>query len=454
MLALSLVLCASLVTESPAPLPRAEGYVGCWYAVGPTKDEYKYKYSGGLATYPQQQSPIAIYDEPSNRTYFVYGGADPARKSTLHMVSYYDHATGTVPRPAILLDKKTNDAHDNPCLAIDDAGHLWVFSNAHGTARPSFIHRSVEPRSIDAFEKVVETNFSYSHPLYVSGKGFLFLHTKYAGGRGLRFATSPDGREWSDPTPLAHIEMGDYQLGAARDGLVASVFDFHPRPVGLDDRTNLYYLQTVDMGASWTNVEGREVSLPLTEPRNPALVRDYQAEGKLVYIKDVNFDVQGNPVILYLTSKGHQPGPQNGPYEWHTARWDGGEWVVRAFTTSDHNYDHGPLYIEPDGAWRVIAPTEPGPQPFGTGGDLVMWTSADQGATWDRVKQLTADKARNHTYVKRPLNAHPDFYALWADGDAREKSESSLYFTDRLGTKVRRLPVTMTADAQVPETVE
>ncbi len=449
-----LLLSASLTAEAPAPLPRAEGYVGCWYSIGPTKDEYKYKYSGGMATYPQQQSPIAIYDEASNRTFFVYGGADPERKSILHMVSYYDHATGTVPRPAILLDKKTNDAHDNPCLAIDGDGYLWVFSNAHGTARPSYIHRSVKPRSIDAFEEVLETNFSYSHPHYVPGEGFLFLHTKYAKGRGLRFSTSPDGRSWSEPSPIALIDMGDYQFTAARGDLVATFFDFHPKPLGLDARTNLYYLQTTDMGATWRNVEGRDVALPLSRPDNPALVHDFQAEGKLVYIKDMNFDADGRPVVLFLTSKGHQPGPQNGPYEWSTARWDGRAWVVRPFTTSDHNYDHGPLYVEPDGTWRVIAPTEPGAQPFGTGGDLVMWTSGDRGATWDRVKQLTHDKARNHTYVKRPINARPDFYAIWADGDARAKSESSLYFTDRLGAEVRRLPVHMTADVQVPEVVE
>ncbi|OJW18707.1 MAG: hypothetical protein BGO49_23590 [Planctomycetales bacterium 71-10] len=454
MLGTFLILSASLIVEAPAPLPRAEGYVGCWYSVGATKDEYKYKYSGGMATYPQQQSPIAIYDAPSNRTFFVYGGADPARKSILHMVSYYDHASGTVPRPAILLDKKTSDAHDNPCLAIDAEGYLWVFSNAHGTARPSFIHRSVAPRSIDAFEKIEETNFSYGHPRYVPGKGFLFLHTKYSGGRGLRFTTSPDGRDWSPFTPLAHIDQGDYQVTGRRDGLIATVFDFHPKPLGLDARTNLYYLQTADMGATWTRADGQVVPLPLSEPDNPALVRDYRAEGKLVYLKDLNFDADGNPVVLYLTSKGHEPGPRNGPHEWHTARWDGRAWIVRPFTTSDHNYDHGPLYIEPDGTWRVIAPTEPGPQPFGTGGDLVMWTSNDQGASWTRVKQLTADKARNHTYVKRPENAHPDFYAIWADGDARAKSESSLYFTDRLGARVRRLPVKMTADVQAPEAVE
>ncbi len=449
----SLLLAALIAADEPRTLARAEGYVGCWYSIGATKDEYKFKYSGGLATYPQQQSPIAIYDAPSNRTFFVYGGADPARKSILHMVSYYDHATGTVPRPAILLDKKTGDAHDNPCLAIDAEGYLWIFSNAHGTARPSFIHRSVAPRSIDAFEKVVETNFSYGHPWYVPGRGFLFPHTKYKSGRGLRFATSPDGREWAEPTPIAHIDQGDYQVTWAREGTVATVFDFHPKPLGLDARTNIYYLQTRDFGASWTRADGRPVPLPLTEPDNPALVRDYQAEGKLVYLKDLNFDAEGRPVVLYLTSKGHLPGPEQGPHEWHTARWDGREWVVRPFTTSDHNYDHGSLSIEPDGLWRVIAPTEPGPQPFGTGGDMVMWTSADQGASWTRVKQLTADPVRNHTYARRPLNAHPDFYAIWADGDARERSESSVYFTDRLGARVRRLPIQMTAEHQAPEEV-
>jgi len=449
-----LLLASLLAADDPRPLPRADGYVGCWYSIGATKDEYKYKYSGGLATYPQQQSPMAVYDAPSNRTYFVYGGADPARKSILHMISYYDHATGTVPRPAILLDKKTNDAHDNPCLAIDPQGHLWVFSNAHGTARPSYIHRSVEPRSIDAFEQVAETNFSYGHPWFVAGRGFLFLHTKYNSGRGLRFMTSPDGRNWSDPTPLAHIVQGDYQVTGHRGDTVATVFDYHPKKLGLDARTNLYYLQTRDFGATWTRADGRPVPLPLDTPDNPALVRDYEAEGKLVYLKDLNFDADGRPVVLFLTSGGHMPGPAQGPHEWHTARWDGQAWVVRPFTTSDHNYDHGALYVEDDGLWRVIAPTEPGPQPFGTGGDMVMWTSADRGESWTRVKQLTADKARNHTYARRPVDAHPDFYAFWADGDARAKSESSLYFVDRLGTRVRRLPTAMSADAQEPEAVE
>jgi len=436
----------------PFALARAEGYVGCWYSVGPTKDEYKFKYSGGMATYPQQHAPIAIYDKVSNRTFFVYGGSDRERKTILHMVSYYDHATGTVPRPAILLDKKTNDAHDNPTLQIDAEGRLWIFSNAHGTGRPSYIHRSVAPRSIEAFEKIVETNFSYGDPWFVPGRGFLFLHTKYKAGRALRFTVSRDGLEWSQPSPLAHIDMGDYQVSWRRDATVAMAFDFHPKPLGLDARTNLYYLQTRDFGTTWTKADGAHVDVPLARSDNPALVRDYQAEGKLVYLKDLNFDAEGRPVILFLTSKGHLPGAKYGPHAWQTARWDGQGWVVRPFTTSDHNYDHGSLYIEENGLWRVIAPTEPGAQPFGTGGDMVMWTSDNQGETWTREKRLTADSNHNHTYARRPVSAHPDFYAIWADGDARAPSESRIYFCDRLG-RVRRLPQHMIADTQTPEAI-
>jgi hypothetical protein len=101
------------------------------------------------------------------------------------MVSYYDHKTGQVPRPRLLLNKHTEDAHDNPTLQVDDRGYLWIFSSSHGTGRPSYIHRSAKPWSIDEFERILVTNFSYTQPWHVPGQGFLFLHTRYGGGRPL-----------------------------------------------------------------------------------------------------------------------------------------------------------------------------------------------------------------------------------------------------------------------------
>jgi hypothetical protein len=64
-------------------------------------------------------------------------------------------------------------------------------------------------------------------------------------------------------------------------------------------------------------------------------------------------------------------------------------------------------------------------------------------------KQLTQNSRYNHTYARRPVNAHPDFYALWADGHGRQPSESRLYFCDREGN-VFMLPPEMDADMMSP----
>src|SRR6476659_7312235 len=104
---LALILKASAATD--------DGYRGIWYMNQPSHDEYKFKYSGGFATYPQQQEPIAIYRKEVNKTFFVYGATtarnDKDKQDLLHAVSYYDHTTGQVPRPTLLLDKHTDDAH-------------------------------------------------------------------------------------------------------------------------------------------------------------------------------------------------------------------------------------------------------------------------------------------------------------------------------------------------------
>jgi hypothetical protein len=256
--------------------------------------------------------------------------------------------------------------------------------------------------------------------------------------------------QWSEPQALAGIGMGDYQISWRSGKRVATALDFHPSPLGLNARANVYYLETDNLGRTWRNVRGEPVKLPLTETNNPALAYNSRADGLLVYLKDMNFDDSGRPVILFLTSKGFEPGPGSGPRQWQTIHWNGKEWLRRPFTTSGNNYDHGSLYIEPDGTWRVIAPTETGAQPFNPGGDMVLWTSRDEGQTWRKVKQLTHDPQRNHTYARRPLNAQPAFYALWADGNGRAPSESSLYFTNQRGDHVWRLPAKMDAEFARP----
>ena len=373
---------AKTPADAASPLSTADGYRGIWYMNQPQKNEYAYKYSGGLGTYCEEHRPFAVYAKAADKTFFCYGGTTPDNKTLLHMVSYFDHKTGTVPRPRILIDKKTDDAHDNPVIALDDAGHIWIFSSSHGTSRPSYLWVSVEPYSIDRFEQVRATafatdkfpmNFSYPQPHYIPGEGFCFLLTRYAGGRMLFSSSSPDGREWTKPRPHAEIEMGHYQVSERFGRKIGTCFNYHPKPQGLNWRTNLYYMETADGGRTWTTVDGKPLAVPLTAVKNPALVHDYQADKRIVYMKDINFDAEGRPILLYLTSGGWEAGPANDPRIWETARWTGSEWEIRGSIRSDNNYDTGSLYVEQGGALADHRPDRnrpPAVQPRRRGGHV------------------------------------------------------------------------------------
>lgn len=446
---------------------QADGYRGIWYHIagagqsGPVKNEYRYKYSGGLGTYPTNHYPFSVYVKAVDKTFFCYGGTDETGKTLLHMVSYFDHKTGQVPRPTIVLDKATNDAHDNPVMQVDKEGYIWIFSTSHGTGRPSFIHKSKVPYDIVEFVRVPATkivdgkrvpldNFSYLQIYYSAEEGFtgLFTHYEKIGGRVIGWMTSKDGVEWSEWKNLSLLDQGQYQTSGNQGKRIGTSFNYHPdRKVrgGLDFRTNLYYLQSDNFGKTWTTADGSSIELPLKEVANKALVHDYDTEERNVYIADLHFDKKGRPIILYITSKGPMPGPGDGPRMWHTAWWSGENWVINPFTPAGNNYDAGSIYIDKSGRWKVIAPTAMGPQPYNTGGEMEMWESKNQGKIWKKVKVLTKDSKYNHTYARRPVPVHPDFYAFWADGHGRQPSESRLYFCDQKGN-VYQLPQNMDSD--------
>ncbi len=433
---------------------REDGYRGIWYFNQKSDDEYVYKYSGGLGTYCAKHIPFAWYAPQVNKTFFTYGGTFKNENRLIHMVSYFDHATGEVPQPLLLLDKQTTDAHDNPVINIDPEGYLWIFSSSHGTSRPSYISRSIEPRSIDAFELKWVDNFSYPQPWIIPGKGWLFMHTHYTGGRAICMSTSPDGINWTERRFLSRMAQGHYQVTNAFGQKVGSTFNYHPPEKGLNWRTNLYYMESDDFGETWKTAAGEPLEPLLTEPDSPCLVAEYESQGLNVYMKDINFDSVGRPIILYLTSKGYESGPKNMPRTWTVARWAGQQWqILPSNIISDNNYDVGSLYIETDTQWRLIAPTETGPQPYNPGGEVAMWLTSNAGESWTQVRQMTRNSPYNHTYVRRPVNAHPDFYAFWADGHGREPSISRLYFCNKAGD-VFRLPFDMEGETAKPELVK
>ena len=440
---LAVVLLGVAARAEDKPFPKAAGYTGIWFTLG-QKSEYGDKYSGGLATYTTSHTPIAIYAPKVNKTFFVYGGCVPGKRHLLAMASYFDHATQSFPKPTIVHDKQTvDDPHDNPSLAIDEQGYVWVFVAGRGNVRPGFKYRSTKPYDVDSFE-LVETRekMAYPQPWVVPGKGFFHFYVQYTKGRELYFETSADGKTWDKTQKLAGFG-GHYQTTLLRGQTLYTAFNYHPGG-NVDKRTNLYFLKTDDMGKTWTTAGGDKVEIPLNEKKNAALVRDYEAEGRMVYIQDVTADAGGQPVILYVESGAHLPGPQDKPRTWQIARYHDSTkaWAFTKVCESTSNYDVGALYVEWGGPWRIIGPTEPGPQKWGTGGEIALWESPDDGKTWKKIKQMTQGSPRNHSYVRRPVGARADFYGIWADGNADEFSESMLYYCNRDGD-VFRLPAVM-----------
>ncbi len=431
---------------------KADGYMGLWSRSG-QPSEYGYKFSGGTGTYSPQHVPLAIYSPESAKTFFVYNGTSRPDVSHLQiMISYFDHRTHRVPKPVIVYDKMgVNDPQDNASLSIDSKGYLYVFVSGRGRTRPGLIFKSRNPYSIDSFDTIMEGEIVFPQPWWVNDSCFVLMHIKVRNGRELYWTTSRDGATWSEAKKLAGMG-GHFQITGVTGNRIVSVFNYFPGG-NSDRRTNLYLLQTNDFGKTWRTIDGKIVETPVTDIHSEALIKDFESEGKLVYIKDLNFDKEGNPVILVLISRDYRPGPSGDPRELIVIHRSEGRWRFDKVCESHHNYDMGSLYITP-GEWRILSPTEPGSRKYETGGEIVEWKSTDSGITWTRGANLTAGSNRNDSFVRRPFNASKDFYAIWTDGDPDKLSPSGLFFTNEACERVWMLPNAMKKDFEKPVRVK
>jgi hypothetical protein len=455
---------------------KVDGYRGIWFELG-QKSEYGDKYSGGLGTYTAKHVPLAIYRPEVDKTFFVYGGVPRAgERRLLIMASEFEHATGNVPKPTMVLDKtaelggRVDDPHDNPALAIDTEGYLWIFVSARNTSRQDWLFKSRKPYSSEAFDLVEKPSGSkrgYPQVFHVPGSGFMHLFTIYEKGRRkLFFRTSPDGVKWSHEKRLANME-GHYQTSWRTGNKIATIFNQHGGNV--DERTDLYYLQTTDFGKTWTLADGTPVEVPVVSAESPSKVFDGVEADKLVYLNDLNFDKDGNPILFYTTAShrsgnAHEPGPFAEPRRWVTSHWGGNKWDTRemppsatALSTVTHNYDTGCLIVDGD-IWRVIGPSgapsvfpDENPMRFwGQGGEIEAWESGDQGVTWKKTNDTTKNSPRNHGYVRRVWGGKDPFSVFWGDGNPDKIGPSHLYFGSADGTRVWELPYDMAGDSAKP----
>mgnify|MGYP000232477517 CR=1 FL=1 len=437
---------------------KIDGYRGIWFELN-QKYAYGDKYSGALGTYTAKHIPLAVYSPEVNKTFFVYGGTTQEdERHLLCMVGTYDHTTGLVSKPTVAYDKqKVDDPHDNPTILIDDEGYIWVFVSGRGTSRKGVKLKSNKPFSIDSFDILETSEFTYPQ-IWNTDKGFFHFFTKYKflGVRELFFESFLNKKNWTSSKKLASIPSGEDRLGGhyqisgmyKKGKILGTFFNRHTNG-NVDTRSDLYYLQTTNYGSSWSTVYGRKIAPPVNMVKSRSRVIDYRTQQKNVYLKDMAFDNNGNPVCLYITSEGHEPGPVSAPYEWRVTFWTGEKWVTNIVTTSDHNYDMGSIYIMENDIWKIVGPTEDGPQKYGVGGEIAIWVSDDCGRTWSKEKTITENSELNHSYVRRPLQPKAPFSFFWANGNPKVISKSELFFGDFEGN-VYRLPYNMDQEWEKP----
>jgi hypothetical protein len=79
-----------------------------------------------------------------------------------------------------------------------------------------------------------------------------------------------------------------------------------------------------------------------------------------------------------------------------------------------------------------------------------MWVSRNEGTEWEKELLVTSGSKNNNSFVRHPVNAHKDLYALWTDGNSDEFSISYLYFTNEKCNRVWMLPYEMKEEFQKP----
>ena len=148
---------------------------------------------------------------------------------------------------------------------------------------------------------------------------------------------------------------GHFQTTSVLGNSIFTVFSYYPEG-DVDKRTNLYLLKTDNFGKTWESIDNKVIEMPVTKTNNEALIKDYEVEKKLVFINDLNFDSEGNPVIVAIISSDIRPVQSDQFRELTVIHWKNGKWNFYKVCNIDHNYDMGPLYVSGN-EWKIVAPT-------------------------------------------------------------------------------------------------
>jgi hypothetical protein len=385
---------------------------GAWFAC--CSSDYM-QYHTPAATYytcnrPKAVRHVGIHD----RTYFVYGdySRDPA-------IRYFDHDTKEL-SPAMLPGRTPlpHDAHGNPSILIDDSGYISVFYGTHG--HPIRMRRSLAPESIDEWsgEHVIEAYASYPQPFMLDPSTIVLSYRRddLQHTRSWSYETSTDGGQtWSGYNHLIYVhEAAVY--GVSEVGNEDPVRSFHlafnPVDYQTNDYPNIYYIYSDDGLTTFKTRDGINLGPPPYTLSEADLVFDSGDFSS--HINDLVLDAESNPCILFNVGPWDADGAP-GPGEWRAAKHNGSEWVTSHIAPCDHLFDRGCLVLRQGMPLRAYLPVADDGH---DGGEILEYSSHDNGYTWELTDLVTDGSEYSHNYAVNVRNAHPDFETMWSYGNS------------------------------------
>ena len=427
--------------------------------------------------YDSRQRPQAVYLNDKLHIFFNGGGVpgDKPKAKTRSMAVTYDPFSRTFSK-IVTLGKASGDHHNGPVVWADQEEKLHVFCGWHhdlGThlisSAPGCIGSSLDDWSPGP-APAPKMSYPWMSRIY-DDKQLVFYRTDGHYSSWTYRITSDNGKTWQGPeNDVTDLDLRggldtDWSIYTAkavsRDGQTLHIgfiaYDDYKRPrspkeiaSGKLDQTrlhnplydnrktsnykyNLYYVKVDLRTHRVMNDRGEVLGTPidLSTANSKCMIWDTTWRGSGIVPSML---VDRNDRVSFLHNLSDIQHEESLGY--HYVRFDNGVWKHTRITDSNHHWNSGHLARGRDGTLHAYVITGQGyfdsdgyMDRYG-GGSVEEWTSADQGHTWKRRRDLTPDrtaypgwKYNNIQPVKRPDNTVVEgmllFYG-WKDKNAPE----------------------------------
>jgi len=393
-------------------------------------------YSNTVGT---MQHPSGEYIE--GVTYIAYQGPleDP-------WVAAYDHAADKWSGPFKAGESimgKTPDAktdnHGKPALVVDGEGYIHLVFGGHGglpihgtnnlgnTHKGQQIHVVTKrPRDISEWEVLDNISpFGTYNQFVKMDNGDIYLFYRHGAHRSnwVYQLSTDNGRSFAPPVSILKTKPNESDPGVedswyawftnGQGNDIIATYNYHRcrEPNHIGERHNAYYMVMDTDDHQWRNVQGENLSLPLTKGAADELtvVAD---TGELWTVRGAtDLDPAGKPHVTIEAGEGmglHHGGPKQ---TWHY-RWTGDEWTGGGATE---------LPIKSVGVIQVTSATDVGLLLGGS--EVAWWHSTDGGKSFSKGETLIKRNRTRFSLTAMIRNAHPDARIVAAGNNNADKND-------------------------------